>query len=103
MNPITDEAGRMLGNRADEKRSFVKVEAGRPGYVMIADLPKPAQAVDAPGEDELARTAASLTDREVMELILFGTPEEIRAALPLMNDEQKRMAFNTLNKESEKR
>lgn len=93
MNPLTDEAGRMVGARANEKRTFVKVDAGRPGYVMVADLPKSAQAIDAPGEDELGRAAISLTDREVMELILFGAPEEIQAALPLMTDEQKRLAL----------
>jgi len=60
---------------------------------MVADLPKSVQAVDAPGEDELARVATSLTDREVMELVLFGTPEEIRAATPLMTDEQKRLTL----------
>jgi len=64
MNPITDEAGRMMGTGANEKRSFVKVEAGRTGYVMVADLPKNVQATDAPGEDDLARAAVSLTDRD---------------------------------------
>jgi hypothetical protein len=105
LNPVTDEAGRMVGG-GDEKRSFVKVEAGSSGYVMVADLPKELHAVDAPGEDELTRAAMSMTgslsDREVMELILFGTPEEIRAALPLMNDEQKQMALKTLKPENEK-
>ena len=72
------------------------MEAGQPAYVMVADLPKEIRAVDAPGEDELARAATSLTDREVMELILFGTPEEIRAALPLMNEEQRGMVAKTV-------
>jgi hypothetical protein len=63
---------------------------------MVADLPKEIRAVDAPGDEELARAATSLTDREVMELILFGTPEETRAALPLMNDEQRGMVAKTI-------
>jgi hypothetical protein len=70
---------------------------------MVADLPKSAPAVDAPGEDELANAAHSLSHREVMELILFGTPEEIRAATPLMNDEQKQLILKTLSPESEKK
>jgi len=37
-----------------------------------------------------------------MELILFGTPDEIRAAMPLMNDEQKRLAIKTVAAESDK-
>jgi cytoskeletal protein RodZ len=90
LNPITDEAGRIV-NGGDSKRSFVKVEAGQPAYVMVADLPNELHAVDAPGADEFARATTSLTDREVMELIIFGSPDDIRAALPLMSDEQKRL------------
>jgi hypothetical protein len=94
LNPVTDEAGRIV-NGGDAKRSFVKVEAGQSAYVMVADLPKELHAVDAPGEDEFARAATSLTDREVMELILFGAPEDIRAALPLMTEEQKRLVVKS--------
>jgi hypothetical protein len=102
LRPMTDEAGRVVSG-GDEKRSFVKVEAGQPGYVMVADLPKELHAVDAPGEDEFARAATSLTDREVMELILFGTPEEMRVALPLMNDEQRRLVVKSTGTENGKR
>lgn len=91
---------RGVGNGYDQKNAFVKVEAGQAAYVMVADLPKSIQAIDAPGDDELARAAASLTDREVMELILFGSPDEIRAALPLMTEEQKRLAIKTLAPEN---
>jgi hypothetical protein len=101
MNPLTNDARGMISGNND-RNSFVKVEAGRAAYVMVADLPKSLQAVDAPGDDELGRAANSLTDREVMELILFGTPEEIRAALPLMNDEQKRLAIKTVAAQSDK-
>ena len=101
MNPITDEAGRVIGG-AQGKQAFVKVEAGRAGYVMVADLPKELRAVDAPGEDELTRASTSLTDREVMELILFATPAEIRAVLPLMTDDQKRLALKALPSEDQK-
>lgn len=95
LNPVTDEAGQLI-NSGSGKRAFVKVEAGQPAYVMVADLPKEIRAVDAPGDDELARAATSLSDREVMELILFGTPEETRAALPLMNEEQRGMVAKTI-------
>ena len=44
------------------------------------------QGVDAVGQDVVASSSKSLTDREVMELILFGTPEDLRAASPLMNE-----------------
>jgi hypothetical protein len=100
--PIPDDI-RGVGTGRDEKNAFVKVEAGQQAYVMVADLPKATQAIDAPGDDELARAATSLADREVMELILFGSPDEIRAAMPLMSDEQKRLAVKTLAPENKEK
>jgi hypothetical protein len=94
LNPITDEAGQVVNG--DDKRSFVRIEAGQPAYVMVADLPNEVEGVDAVGQDVLATSSTSLTDREVMELILFGTPEDIRAASPLMNEEQKRMVLKSI-------
>jgi hypothetical protein len=38
-----------------------------------------------------------------MELILFGTPEDIRAATSLMSDEQKQLVLKTFTPEGEKR
>lgn len=101
-NPITDEARSALGN-GNDRNSFVKVQAGQAAYVMVADLPKSEVAIDAPGENEIANAAHALTDREVMELILFGTPEDIRAATPLMSDEQKQLVLKSLTPEVEKR
>lgn len=94
-NPITDEARGMLGNGSD-RNSFVKVQAGQAAYVMVADLPKSEAAIDAPGENEITNAAHALTDREVMELILFGTPDDIRTATPLMSDEQKQLVLRSL-------
>lgn len=95
-NPLTDEAGRLVGGANNDKRAFVKVEAGRSAYVMVADLPRDRPAIDAPGVDELTRGANSLSDRDLMELLLFGTREEISAAIPLMTHEQKNLALKTL-------
>jgi hypothetical protein len=92
----------MLGNGSDHN-SFVKVQAGQPAYVMVADLPKSEAAIDAPGEKEITNAAHALSDREVMELILFGTPEDIRAATPLMSDEQKQLVLKSLTPEGERR
>src|SRR5437870_4238066 len=78
--PIPDDIRGTTGSQ-DQKNAFVKVEAGQGAYVMVADLPKSIQAIDAPGDDELIRTASALSDREVMELILLGSPEEVRAAM----------------------
>jgi hypothetical protein len=94
LNPITDEAGQLVNG--DDKRSFVRIEAGQAAYVMVSDLPKEIEGIDAVGQDVLTTSSNSLTDREVMELILFGTPEDIRAASPLMNEEQKRMVLKSV-------
>jgi len=94
MNPLSSDARAAIGG--NEQRAFVKVMAGQSAYVMVADLPKSVQTVDAPGNDEILQAAGSLSDRDVMELILFGSPDEIRAALPLMTDAQKRLASKTL-------
>jgi hypothetical protein len=99
LNPITDEAGRIV-NGGDGKRAFVRIEAGQPAYVMVSDLPNEVQGVDAPGV-EPPHVANSLTDREVMELIIFGTPEDVRAATPLMTDEQKRMVLKSTGPEND--
>jgi hypothetical protein len=98
--PIPDDIRGTTGSQ-DQKNAFVKVEAGQAAYVMVADLPKAIQAIDAPGDDELIRTASALTDREVMELILFGSPEEVRAALPIMTDEQRNLALKAIGKETQ--
>ena len=99
LNPITDEAGRIV-NGGDDKHAFVRIEAGQPAYVMVSDLPNEIQGVDAPGI-EVPNVATSLTDREVMELIMFGTPEDIRAATPLMNEEQKRLVLKSTGPEND--
>ena len=98
--PIPDDIRGTTGSQ-DQKNAFVKVEAGQGAYVMVADLPKAIQAIDAPGDDELIRTASALSDREVMELILFGSPEEVRAALPMMTDEQRNLALKAIGRETQ--
>lgn len=99
--PLTNEARNAItGNGSKE---FVKVQAGQAAYLMVSNLPKAIQSVDAPGEDDIARAATSLTDREVMELIMFGSPDEIRSSLPLMTEEQKRLAIRTLQPENKEK
>jgi hypothetical protein len=86
-----------------EKHTFVKVEAGQQAYVMVVDLPGRVEGADAPGTDQLSRLGdAALTDSEVMELILFGTAVEVRAAMPLMSEEQKRLALKSRSQEKDR-
>src|SRR5262249_10448428 len=63
-------------------REFVVVSAGTPAFVMITDLPKEAQGVDA---DALAKgNGQALKDEELAELLSSDSPEKIRAAMPRM-------------------
>jgi hypothetical protein len=95
LEPVNEQV-RGLVNGSD-KNTFVKVEAGQQAYVMVVDLPNRVEGADAPGTGQPPHFSGisenSLTDREVMELILFGTAEEVRAAIPMMTEEQKRLAI----------
>jgi hypothetical protein len=97
MDPINDQARGLVSD--SNKNSFVKVEAGQQAYVMVVDLRGRVEGVDAAGTDQLSQFSGisenSLTDREVMELILFGSADEVRAAMPLMTEDQKRFAIKT--------
>ena len=100
--PIPDDIRQTTAGQ-DQKNAVVKVEAGQAAYVMVADLPKSIQATDAPGDAELLQAANSLSDREVMELILLGSPDEVRAALPIMTDDQRSLALKAIGKESQEK
>jgi hypothetical protein len=80
------------------RREFVEVVAGTPAFVMITDLPKKAQAVDA---DPLAEgNGETLTDEELAELLSSDSPEKIRAAMPRMTPELRRIAEAVLKEQS---
>jgi hypothetical protein len=80
------------------RREFVEVPAGTPAFVMITDLPKEAQAVDA---DPLAEgSGETLTNEELAELLSSDSTEKIRAALPRMTPELKRVAEAVLKEQT---
>jgi hypothetical protein len=76
------------------RREFVEVSAGMPAYVMVTDLPKQAKGVDAEPADLPAdlEEGEALTDEELARLLSEGMPEQIRAALPRMSPEMKKIA-----------
>ena len=78
--------------------AFDKGEYGRAAQLFE----RIAEGADARGMDQLTRSGTSLTDREVMELILLGTAEEVRAAMPLMSEEQKRLVLTTQSQENKR-
>jgi hypothetical protein len=80
------------------RREFVEVPAGTPAFVMITDLPKEAQAVDV---DPLAEgNGEPLTNEELAELLSSDSPEKIRAAMPRMTPELRRIAEAVLKEQN---
>ncbi len=66
------------------RREFVEAPAGTPGFVMITDLPKEAQGVDA----------------ELAELLSSDSSEKIRAAMSRMTPELRRIAEAVLKEQN---
>jgi hypothetical protein len=85
-------------SQSQHNRSFVEVPAGAVGFVMVTQLPE--------AEKEDSHLAAAMqvknefADRNLAELITTADPARIRAALPEMNAELRRIA-ETVIKEIE--
>jgi hypothetical protein len=105
INPVTDEISGLLGSELErtQGRSFVEVVAGTPGYVLVTDLPSVIDGTEATPEvnsDTLAsltdveatRPATGLSEGELAELLANGSPEQIRAAMPRMSPEMRKIA-----------
>jgi hypothetical protein len=86
---------------------FVEISAGTSGYVMVTRLPDEIHGVDAVGnlsQEEMVersdvdrtRAATGLTEREMAELIESGRVDQIRAALPRMTAEMRKIAVAVL-------
>lgn len=107
MNPVSSEITGLVGERADRQRGFVEVPAGTHGYVMVTDLPQEVRGLDALGEmsagdlvegsdANVTRASTGLSERELADLLSSGSPEQIRAALPRMTPEMRRVALAVL-------
>ena len=104
VNPVTSELSGIVSERTNQQqRGFVEVPAGTQGYVMVSDLPEEIRGVDALSElsaKDLAersntnstRASTGLSERELADLISSGSVEQIRAALPRMTPEMRRVA-----------
>ena len=104
VNPVTSELSGIVTERTNQQqRGFVEVPAGTQGYVMVTDLPEEIRGVDALSglsDKELAersnansvRASTELSERELADLISSGSVEQIRAALPRMTPEMRRVA-----------
>ena len=89
---------------SSSRREFVEVPAASPAYLLITRLPEQITGVEAPlvtaGQAASALTAPAsnnngdqlLSDQEVARLVESGSPDEIRAAIPRMSPELRRLA-----------
>jgi hypothetical protein len=83
---------------AISRREFVEVSPGAPAFVMITDLPKEAQGIDADPSAE--GTGETLADEELAEILSSDSPEKIRAAMPRMTPELRRIAEAVLREQN---
>jgi hypothetical protein len=87
--------------RAISRREFVEVSAGAAAYALVTDLPKEAQGVDPQPAEENQAGGPALSEEELANLLSEGSPGRIRAALPRMTPDLRRIA-ETVLKESER-
>ncbi len=104
VNPVSSELSGLISERTNQQqRGFVEVAAGTQGYVMVTDLPQEIRGIDALAElsaKDLAersdtngvRAATGLSERELADLLSSGSPEQIRAAMPRMTPQMRRVA-----------
>lgn len=106
VNPFTSEVDAVLLDRSTS-RGFVEVPAGTPGFVMVTDLPAEIKGVDALPElspdrlarlsdTQAARPATGLSEEELAAQLTSGDPEDIRAALPRMTPQMRKLAHTVL-------
>src|SRR5262249_9666736 len=103
-NPVSSELSGLVRERTNQQqRGFVEVAAGTQGYVMVTDLPQEVHGIDAllelSGKDLAERSdtngvraSTGLSEREMADLLSSGSPEQIRAAMPRMTPQMKRVA-----------
>jgi len=109
MNPVSEELNGVLGGPSDRSRraGFVEVVAGTPGYVMVTDLPAAIKGTEASAELDVqslaalsdvdaVRPATGISEREFAELIANGSHDEIKARLPRMSPEMRKIALAVL-------
>jgi hypothetical protein len=109
INPVSEELNGVISAQSDRNRraAFVEVVAGTPGYVMVTDLPAAikgteagaeldVQSVAALSDVDAVRPATGISEREFAELIANGSPEEIKAKLPRMSPEMRKIALAVL-------
>lgn len=93
-------------SQLQDNRAFVEIPAGEVGFVLVTTLPEANKSdshlADADRlKDEERQTA--LPDSELAQLLAEANPEQIRAALPRMNPELRRVAEMVLKEIEDER
>lgn len=100
---VTNELDGALLRSDRDRNSFVEVAAGSQGYMMITDLPDAIQGVDAlaklssaelkqRSDVNVPRGVTGISEQELAEMIQSGDVDRIKAALPRMSAEMRRVA-----------
>jgi hypothetical protein len=100
---VTNELDGALLRSDRDRNSFVEVAAGSQGYMMITDLPDAIQGVDALSKLSTAelkqrsdvnvpRGVTGISEQELAGMIQSGDVDRIKAALPRMSAEMRRVA-----------
>ncbi len=112
---ISDSASQISGSLSgelsglvrggQEAKEFVEVPAGTNAYVLVTDLPNAGSSVDAFGQNSArldaslansANSATGLSEDELADLFSEASPERLRAALPRMTPQFRRLAEQVL-------
>src|SRR6185369_11946471 len=100
---VTNELDGALLQSDRDRNTFLEVAAGSQGYMMITDLPKAIQGVDAlsklssadlkqRSDENVPREVTGISEQELADLIQSGDVDRIKAALPRMSSEMRGVA-----------
>jgi hypothetical protein len=87
-----------LDRSAVDRGEFVEIPAGATAFVLVTDLPKEATGVSPQPPQQVVDNGVGtpLRDEELANLLIGGSSEDIRAALPRMTPELRRIAESVL-------
>jgi Na+-transporting methylmalonyl-CoA/oxaloacetate decarboxylase gamma subunit len=88
---LSQELGGVARNDSSE---FVEISAGTSAYVLVTDLPD--EISEGSRLAQSSKSATGLSDEELATLFSEGSPEKLRAALPRMTPQFRRLAEQAL-------
>jgi hypothetical protein len=97
---LSDSSSRASGVLSQElggtsqSGEFVEISAGSVAYVLVTDLPDEISDSDKLAQNK--KSATGLSDEELANLFSEGSPDKVRAALPRMTPEFRRLAEQAL-------